>query len=141
MKKKQVKIGAILGFIGSVILLIVGLSGISMARMYGYETDYPVFIHYITAIVTVAFSAVGMFGAVIVIRGDFKGYTYLLIAGITGIIGTFIPIYVYNQGASYGEVWLVTFYLSNSALYVDLVLMLVGGILGFALAEKKEIRE
>jgi len=131
------KLGAIFGLIGSVILLIVGLSSMTMNQYYVSYGDVPIFIPYITSIVTSAVSALGMFGAVLVIRDDFKGYTFLLLAGIIGIIGTFIPIYVYIDEWD----WAYTFYLSSSAGFFDLVLMLVGGILGFALAEKEERKE
>jgi ABC-type molybdate transport system permease subunit len=136
LDKVKSKLGAKIGLIGSVILLIVGLSSASMASMY-YEVGYPIYIHYIQAIVTAAISALGMFGAVLVFRDNFTGYTFLLLAGIIGIIGTFIPIYVYIDEWD----WTNTFYLSSSAAFIDLVLMLVGGILGFALAEKKERNE
>ncbi len=137
MAVQNAKIGAILGFIGAVILLIVGLSGISMSiNLYG-PGFVPIFIPYITAGVTSAISAMGLYGAVLVIRDNFTGYTFLLIAGIIGIIGTFIPIYSYDAGWGYIQL----FYLSSSFSFIDLVLMLIGGILGFALAEKKETIE
>jgi len=137
MAVQNTKIGAILGLVGSVILLIVGLSAISMSRLMYNPVDFPIFIPYITAIVTSAISALGIYGAVLVIRDDFSGYTFLLLAGIIGIVGTFIPIYSYDVG--YGYIQL--FYLSSSFSFIDLVLMVVGGILGFALAEKKETIE
>jgi len=137
LDKVKPKLGAIFGLIGSVILLIVGLGSFTMnSYMYSYGS-VPIFIPYITSIVTAAISALGMYGAVIVFRDDFTGYTFLLIAGIIGIIGTFIPIYVYIDEWD----WAYTFYLSSSGAFIDLVFMLVGGILGFALAEKKERNE
>ena len=137
MAVQNAKIGAILGFIGGVILLIVGLSGISMSLNMYSPGFVPIFIPYITAGVTSAISAMGLYGAVLVIRDNFSGYTFLLIAGIIGIIGTFIPIYSYDDG--YG--WIYSYYLTSSFSFIDLVLMLIGGILGFALAEKKERKE
>ena len=133
MDLKQVKIGAVFGLIGAVILLIVGLASFTTSRMYSYG-NIPIFIPYITSIVTAAVAAIGIYGAITVIRDNPTGYTFLLIAGIVGIVCTFIPIYAYDDG--YG--WIQTFYLSTSGMFIDLVLMLVGGILGFALAEKKE---
>lgn len=132
----MVKIGAILGLNGAGILLIVGLFWISMARMV-YSPNIPPLINYITGGVTIAFSACGIVGAVLIFRDNSVGYVYLLIAGIAGVICTFIPIYVYDQGYGYIQ----TFYLCSTALYADLVLMLMGGILGFALPEKKERKE
>ena len=138
MAVQNTKIGAIVGLIGSVILLIVGLTQISFASIAYYDPSFPVFIRYITAIVTAAISALGIYGAVLVIRDDPSGYTLLLIAGIIGVVGTFIPIYAYDYGG-YG--YIQNFYLAASFGFVDVVLMIVGGILGFALAEKKERKE
>jgi len=134
----MVKIGAILGLNGAVIFLIVGLYSISMARFFYTPPGYPIIIYYITGIATIALSACGIVGAVLAFRNiNIAGYIILLIAGIAGIICTFIPIYVYDHGYGYIEF----FYLCSTALYADLVLMLVGGILGFALVEKKERKE
>ena len=138
MATETTKIGAIIGLLGSIILLIVGLSGISMSRLeYTFDPNYPTFVSYIGRGVTIAISAFGLFGSILVFRDNNIGYTILLVAGIAGIIGTYTPIYIYVTEWGY----IRTFYLSNSFLYVDLVLMLVGGILGFALAEKKERKE
>ena len=138
MAVQNKKIGAIIGLIGSVILLIVGLYMISMARLLYYPIPgFPAFLPYIIGGVTIVFSACGLTGAVLVFRDNPIGYIFLLVAGIVGIIGTFIPIYTYDTG--YGII--ITFYLSSTLLYADLVLMVVGGILGFALAEKKERKE
>jgi len=133
----KLKLGAIFGFIGAVILLIVGLSAMSISSWMVQSGYVPIFIPYITAIVTTAISALGMYGAVLVFRDNFTEYTFLLLAGIIGIIGTFIPIYSYVDEWD----WSYTFYLSSSAAFIDLVFMVVGGILGFALAEKKERKE
>lgn len=138
MVVQNTKIGAVAGLIGSVILLIVGLSTISMTRLSYYpDPNYPTILPYIVGAVTSAVSALGIFGTVLVFRDDHTGYTWLLLAGIIGIIGTFIPIYSYDMGYGY----IFTTFLVNTALYSDLVLMTVGGILGFALAEKKEREE
>ena len=137
VNRVKLKLGAIFGLIGSVILLIVGLGSFTMSSYMIAYGSVPIFIPYITSIVTSAISALGMYGAVIVFRDDFTGYTFLVLAGIIGIISTFIPIYVYIDEWDYAY----TYYLSRSGGYIDLVFMLVGGILGFALAEKKERKE
>ena len=131
------KVGAILGLIGSVILLITGLFWISMSRLI-YSPSIPFIIPYISGGVTIAISAIGITGTVLAFRDiNIAGYILLLVAGILGIIGTFIPIYIYDTGWGYLEF----FFLSNTLLYGDLILMLVGGILGFALGGKKERKE
>jgi hypothetical protein len=129
------KIGAIPGLIGSVVLLMAGLYWISMGRMmYSGYPGFSIFIPYIIALITIGLSAFGITGCVLVFRDFQWGYIFLLIAGIVGIIGSFIPIYAYDQGYGYIQY----FYLVNTAMYGDLALMVVGALLGFALAEKKE---
>jgi hypothetical protein len=134
----MVKVGAIVGMIGSTVFMIVGLFTISMARLYYTPPGFPIFINYITGITTLAISACGIVGSVLAFRNiNTAGYTILLIAGIAGIVGTFIPIYVYDDGWGY----LQFYFLCGTALYGDLVLMLVGGILGFALPEKNKRKD
>jgi len=137
MATKTTKKGAIIGLLGSSILLMMGLVSISLASLYYSNPDYPAFLPYIIGGVTIALSAFGLFGSILVFRDINIGYVILLVAGIAGIIGTYTPIYIYVTEWGY----IRTFYLSNSFLYVDLALMVVGGILGFALAEKKERKE
>lgn len=102
--------------------------------MYAGYPGLPIFVPYITAVTTIALSACGITGSVLVFRDLHWGYIFLLSAGILGIIGTFIPIYVYDSG--YGSLYY--YYLVSTAIYIDLATMVVGAILGFALAEKKE---
>lgn len=135
MAVRSSKIGAILGLIGSVILMVVGLFWISMARnMLGGYPGLPFFIPYLSAIITILLSACGITGSVLVFRDLHWGYIFLISAGILGIIGSFIPLYVYDSGYGY----LYYFFAVTTGLYIDLALMVVGAILGFALAEKKE---
>ena len=132
------KVGAILGLIGSTIFLIVGLYSISMSRLFSTPPGFPVIIYTIIGIANISLGSLGIVGVVLAFRDiNIAGYILLLVAGAAGIIGTFIPIYVYDHGWGYIEY----FYLCSTALYSDLVLMLVGGILGFALGEKRERQE
>jgi len=128
------KVGAILGLVGSVLMLLVGLFTISMARlMYNPDPNYPAFLPYIVGGVTIAISAFGMSGSVLAFRDYAFGYIFLLVAGVLGVIGSFIPIYFYDAGFT-----IVITNLSATLVYIDLVLMILGGILGFALADKTE---
>jgi len=133
----RVKVGAILGIIGSTVFLIAGLFTVATSRAYYYPGDpmaVPIIIFYLTGIANVAIGSVGIVGVVLAFRDiNITGYILLLVAGAVGIVGTFIPIYIQDDG--YG--WIRFYYLCATALYGDLVLMLVGGILGFALAPKK----
>jgi len=129
------KVGAIICLNGSVILMIVGLYWISMGRfLYPSYPGYSIIIPYITALLNIALSAFGITGSVLVLRDLSWGYIFPLVAAILGIIGSLIPIYVYDTGWGY----IYYSYLVNTAMFIDLALMLVGGILGLALSEKKE---
>ena len=135
MAVQNKKIGAILGMIGSTIFLIVGLFGLTFARIgYNPDPNFPFILPYFTAMLTIALSALGMVGSVMVLRDASWGYILLLVAGIVGIAGTLIPVHTYDDG--YG--WVYYTYLINTAMYIDLVAMVVGSVLGFALADKKE---
>jgi len=128
------KAGAILGLVGSVLMLLVGLYTTSMARlMYVPDPNYKAFLPYIAGGITIAISAFGMSGSVLAFRDYAFGYIFLLVAGVLGIIGSFIPIYFYDSGYT-----VVIINLSNTLVYIDLILIVLGGILGFALADKKE---
>ncbi|NHJ25206.1 MAG: hypothetical protein EAX89_11555 [Candidatus Lokiarchaeota archaeon] len=136
MVEKNFRVGAILGLIGSVILLIVGLAGIALLRaVYMGGSSYPYFLNYISSGTTIAWSAIGLYGVVKMYKEDDIGKKILLIAAVGGILATFIPIYFYDAGYGYIQ----TFYLSGTFVYIDLVLMLVGAILSFALAGKREM--
>ena len=134
----RVKVGAILGLIGSTVFLIAGLFTIAQSRLFYYPPGdpmaVPISIFYITGIANIALGSVGIVGVVLAFRDiNIAGYILLLVAGAAGIVGTFIPIYIRDDG--YG--WITFYYLCATALYGDLILMVIGGILGFALAPKK----
>jgi hypothetical protein len=134
MAVKNSKIGAILSSIGSTITLIIGLATVSMARTsYFPDPSIPPFLPYISGFATIFVSVTSLTGSVLAFRGFRWGYIFVLVAGFGGLVGTFLPIYVYDTG--YG---LYMIYLVISYIYADLVLMIVGGILGFALVDKRE---
>jgi hypothetical protein len=134
MAVKNSKIGAILSSIGSTITMIIGLVTISMARTaYLPDPSIPAFVPYIPGFVTLFVSVTSLTGSVLAFRGFRWGYIFVLAAGFGGLVCTFLPIYVYDTG--YG---LYMIYLATSYLYADLILMIVGGILGFALVDKRE---
>lgn len=137
MVEKGYRPGAIVGLIGSIILLVVGLTGITLVRsIYYLSPDYPYFIVYINSGVTIALSAFALYGVIKQFKQEKAGREILLIVGIVGIIASFIPIYFYDQGYGYIQ----TFFLGGTFVYIDLVLILVGGILGYALTGKEEER-
>ena len=129
------KAGAILGLVGSILMLITALFWISLSRLplFNPDPNFPAFLPYIIGGITIAISAFGMSGAVLAFRDYNFGYIFLLVAGVLGVIGSFIPVHSYDSGYM-----IYTTYLSNTLVYIDLVLMILGGILGFALADKTE---
>ena len=132
------KIGAISGLIGSMILLSVGLSIILDARFPGFlDPEYPSGLPYMQAIITIIISAHGIFGAILAFKDNIYGYLCLLIVGIIGIIATFSPIFVSIAGGILTHIY----FASSTFRYIDLVLILTGGILGLALKEKSRVRK
>ena len=127
-KIDRAKVIAGVGLLAGMILLITGLS---MTRLYGYTGEALIF-WYISAIVTIVWASLALFSSVILLKGNNLGYKILLIAGIGGIIGNFIPIFSYDVG--YGYIQII--YLNSTAAYIDLVLMLIGGLYGVALKKR-----
>jgi len=127
-KINRAKVIAGVGLLAGMILLITGLS---MTRLYGYTGEALIF-WYISAIVTIVWASMALFSSVILLRGNDIGYIILLIAGIGGIIGNFVPILSYDAGWGYMQI----IYLNSTAMYIDLVLMLIGGIYGVALRKR-----
>jgi magnesium-transporting ATPase (P-type) len=134
-------LGAILGSIGSSIELMIGLMVFSHAgQRILYWNFYLAIIDTIAGITMVLIGVFGTFGSILAFKNETRGYKYLLSAGAFGVIGTLIPIgiFVYplisplHPGISN----LVTTY-----YYFELILMVIGGVLGLALAEKKEKKE
>jgi hypothetical protein len=74
-----------------------------------------------------------MGGGIVILRGKTYGNIILLFVGILGVVGTFIPIHFYDTG--WGSIYIT--YLCTTAMYIDLVLIIVGGVLGFAVKESR----
>jgi len=130
-KADRAKVVAGVGLLGGVILLIYGLS---MTRFY-YNIDESMVFRYIHAIVTIVWASLALISSVKLLKGNEMGYTILFLAGLAGIVGSFIPIFAYDP---YGYGYIEIIYLNGTAGYFDLVIMLIGGIYGLALTEKKE---
>lgn len=132
-------LGATVGLIGSLLLFSISLLCVSF---FHYQVDYhhQYILINIIGIFTTLISAFGMYGSVLAFKDDARGYTYLLVAGAIGVVGTFIPIFASESSWNWPP-YIHIFYLVSTAYYIDLILMVVGGVLGFALAEKKERKE
>ena len=126
------KISVIISLTGGVILLISGLIFMQYAQIY--RIDESTIFRRINAAVTIGIGCLAIYGSIITLRGKMFGYKLLILFGILGIAGTFIPVYFYDPG--WGPIQI--FYLCGSAMYIDLVLITLGGILGIALKENNE---
>ncbi|NHJ20938.1 MAG: hypothetical protein EAX91_08355 [Candidatus Lokiarchaeota archaeon] len=130
-------LGAVLGLIGSLILFIIALFHMSFFHYNLYNSYQEILV---IGIVTLLISMFGIYGSLVAIRDDPKGYISVLIAGVIGFVGTFIPIF--SSESTWGwPPYIHTFYLVSTFYYVDLILMVVGGVVGFALTEKVERKE
>ncbi len=130
------KVGAILGLVGSVLMLSNGYNVWSFSLCV-YPPGPYAFLKYIVGGVTMVIGVFGMSGSVLALGDCTYGYIFLLVAGVLGVIGTFIPIRIIDFGSGYLSIT----YLSTTLIYIDPILMIVGGILGLALADKKERKE
>ncbi|MFW9894632.1 MAG: hypothetical protein ACFFD7_02395 [Candidatus Thorarchaeota archaeon] len=127
------KVGSFISLLGGILLLRWGLEYSLFIR--NFTIDITTTFRYIHLVVTLIWSSLAIVGSVIVLRGDNKGYKFCTISGIGAIVGTFVPIFFYDTGFGYIQF----FYLSGTGNFTDIVLILLGAILGYAL-EEKEIR-
>lgn len=83
----------------------------------------------ISIVITITWAALGLIGATLGFRDRQAGYILMLVAGSGGLAGALIPISIYSVSPySIGII-----FLNATAMYIDPMLMLIGGILGFTL--------
>ena len=135
MELKLTMLSSFLSLIGGTVLLIVGLAG---SQVYYYESpiDIANIFRYINGGVSVIWAGLAIYGAVLAFRENENGKKYMLLAGIGGIIGTFIPIYIWDVNG-----WTQMIKLNGSAMFIDVVLILIGAILGYSLTEREPPKE
>ncbi|MFX0076067.1 MAG: hypothetical protein ACFE96_11530 [Candidatus Hermodarchaeota archaeon] len=132
------EIGAVFGLIGSMILLSVGISRISDLHLPTFPyPDIPVGTLYIQAIAIILISVFGLIGAILALKDNLFGYPCLLVAGIGGLVGTFFPIYMSFAGGFLIEIY----FMIDSLQYIDIVLIIVGGLLGLILRENEKRKD
>lgn len=129
------KVGAFICLLGGILLLRWGLEYSMFIKFY--TIDITTIFRYIHLIVTLLWSCLAILGSEMVLRGNNKGYKFCMISGICGIAGTFIPIFFYDIG--FGGIQFLS--LSGTGNFTDLVLILLGAILGYALREEEVRRE
>lgn len=125
---KNIKPEAFIGLLGGIFLLRWALISIPL-----YYDEIVTIFRLVTSISSALWSFLAIIGAIRILKGYNRGYKLLLISGIGGIVGTFIPIFFFDQG--YGSISI--YFLSGTSNYTDLILILLGGILGFAFDEDR----
>jgi hypothetical protein len=78
-------------------------------------------------IFTVLWGVIGIIGALLAFQGKRIGNILAIVGGALALIGLFIPLGIINTGVP------VPVFLSYSLLFIDIILMLLGGILGLIL--------
>jgi len=133
-------LSAILGLIGSIMLLIAGFVGFGVqALQEAYlntlglswgDVNFDPIVYTLSAILTLVWGLLGLFGAILSLIGNKLGAYLMVIIGIIATIGMFIPIGAYQVAfAPY------TVNLNGHLFFADPILILIGGILGLLLKE------
>lgn len=124
-----------MGIIGSAILMVSGFIAFSresvleaqlaLGGLTWADTGFDPSILMIRAILTVLVAVIGLFGAILALKSKKLGAFLLLILGLVAIIGSLVPIaYILTT---------IEITLIAPILYLESILMIVGGILAIAL--------
>ncbi|NVM43404.1 MAG: ABC transporter permease [Candidatus Lokiarchaeota archaeon] len=134
ISKWKIKIGPILGLIGSVLLLIAGFRGfgvqsdiediLAASALSWASIGFNPWILMTRTILTILFGAIGLIGTILLFNGKKLGAYLLLIVGSFAVLGMFIPI-----GTIIFLSTSIPVSLSYSFLLVEPFLILIGGIL------------
>ena len=112
--------GPSVAILGSVLLLIGGILGISLPEMQLVMAVFPIL--YVTFIFPIILGLIGIAGAVLTIIDKQYGNFAIVIVGVIAVIGIFIPLFA-------------TFPLVISFIYVDPFLILIGVIVNVVIRE------
>ena len=119
--KGKLLAGPLVAILGSILLLIGGILGISLPEMQLVLALFPIL--YVTFIFPIILGLIGIAGAVLtIIQKKFTNFVIIII-GLIAVIGIFIPIFL-------------TFPLVMSFIYIDPFLILIGGILSVVIQEE-----
>jgi len=125
------KVGSFISLLGGILLLRWGLEYSLFIK--NFVIDSTTSFRYIHLIITLFWSSLAIIGSVMALKGNIKGYIFCMVSGIGGIAGTFIPIFFYDTGFGFLQI----FYLSGTGNFTDIVLILLGAILLYALKEEE----
>lgn len=138
--KGKALVGPLLGVIGAALLLIAGIVGFGIQNirevllnaegMSWEDKGFDPMLFTVSAVLTLVWSLVGLIGAILSLMGKKIGGYLMLICGIIATVGIFIPIGNYTI---LSEVY--TEFLNRHTLFIDPILLLLGGVLGLAFRE------
>jgi len=120
VKSLSLKVGPILGFIGGLIMVVV--------RVITLINGLDIFL-LISTLVSMLWGVLAIAGFILTLTEKKIGYYLVFIAGIGIFVGMFIPI----SGLNYIQ----SLKLTNSFYFIDVALMLIGGILSIISVRKE----
>ena len=120
--KGKMLVGPILALVGAILLLIAGLIGLTNPLMQALMVILPIVA--LSFVMSIILGVLALAGAFMAITGKKQGNYLTLIAGLIGTVGMFIPI------TPLGVPMLV-----YTFIFIDPILILIGGILGVLLKE------
>jgi len=118
--KGKMLIGPIIALIGGILLLIAGLIGLTNPLLQALMALVPIIA--LSFVMSLLLGILALVGAFMAITGKKAGNYLTLIAGLVGTVGMFIPLY-------YVVMLVITF------IFIDPILILIGGILGVLIKE------
>jgi hypothetical protein len=132
--------GPLLGIIGAALLLMAGIVGFGtqairenlliVAGLSWEDIGFDPMLFTVSAVLTLVWSLLGLIGAILSLMGKKFGGFLMLICGTIATIGMFIPIGTYTiLSVEY------TVFLNSHFLFVDPILLLLGGVLGLVFRE------
>ena len=132
------KVGPILGIVGASLLLIAGFIALgaqglmeialASAGLTWADVGFDPILFTVRSALTLVFALVGLIGAILGLMDKKIGVYLMLIFGLVATVGMFIPIGSLTIGYMTFPVTM-----NGALLFVDPILILLGGILGLFL--------
>ena len=125
------KAGRILGEVGAIILMAYTLYGVQMNMYFGNWPPYNWKL-FLSIVLTLVWGT-GIIVGVVLSARNFRVGDYLILSfGTVALICTFIPLEIYG----FPPLFLNIIPLSGSFFYIDVLLVLIGGILAITIGKK-----
>ena len=125
------KAGRILAEVGAIILMAFTLYGVQMNMYFGNWPPYSWKL-FLSIILTLVWGT-GIIVGVVLSAKNFRVGDYLILSfGIVAFIGTFIPLEVYG----FPPLFFNIIPLSGTFFYIDVLLVVTGGILAIAIGKR-----